>query len=55
MNLFGIVEIIAPNFVLQVAIGTFVFLVIGIALTCYEFHKDAKRFEDMKRNHRKKS
>ncbi|MDF1827880.1 MAG: hypothetical protein P1U39_06330 [Legionellaceae bacterium] len=55
MNILGIVKAIAPDFVLQVAIFTFVLLVIGIGLTCYEFHKDAKHFEKMKRSRRKKS
>ena len=54
MNLLGIFEFTARNFVLHVAITTLLFLVIGIALTCYEFHKDAKRFEDMKRSQQKK-
>lgn len=55
MNILGIAKTIAPNFVLQVAIFTFVLLIIGIGLTCYEFYKDAKRFEKMKRSRQKKS
>ncbi|MDF1683842.1 MAG: hypothetical protein P1U36_04205 [Legionellaceae bacterium] len=55
MNILSFVNVIAPNFVLQVAIFTFVLLVIGIGLTCYEFHKDAKHLEDIKRHRRKKS
>lgn len=55
MNVFGMVELAVPDFVPQVAIVTFVLLVIGITLTCYEFHKDAKRFEDMKRRQNEKS
>lgn len=55
MNILGIVKNIVPDFVLQVAIVTFVLLIIGIGLTCYEFHKDAKHFEKMKRSRRKKS
>ena len=54
MNVFGLFSITAPNFVLQVAIFTFVLLGIGIGLTCYEFRKDAKHFEDIKRSQGKK-
>lgn len=54
MNILGLVNIVVPNFVLQVAILTFVLLVIGVGLTCYEFHKDAKHLEDIKRHQRKK-
>jgi|GEM_PF-2561297 len=55
MNVLGIFPIAAPNFVLQVAIFTFTLLIIGIGLTYYEFRKDIKHAEDIKRSQRKKS
>jgi hypothetical protein len=43
------------SLVLQVAVPTFLLLVIGVGLTIYEFHKDFKRLEKNKSSLRKKS
>lgn len=43
------------SLILEVAIPTFILMVVGIGLTIHEFHKDFKRFEKPKKRTRKKS
>lgn len=42
------------SLIFQVAVPTFLLMVIGIGLTIYEFHKDFKRFKKPKSRARKK-
>lgn len=41
------------SIILQVGIPTFVLLVIGVALTVYEFHKSSKYFDNIKSGKKK--